>query len=726
MGSQGLIRHFTGTSWTNSPQSGTITTNYLYRVWGTSPSNIFAEFEDIDPESVLGGGDVKYHMGYSNDRVTRSGDKIHMTLAFNPSHLEAVDPVVVGRVRAKQRRKDDLAREKVMGVLIHGDAAFAGQGLVTETLNLSGLKGYRTGGTLHVIVNNQIGFTTNPSDSRSTPYCTDVAKMIQVPIFHVNGDDPEAVAHVVELAMAYHQQFRCDVVIDLMCYRKYGHNETDEPGFTQPLLYKAIAERPSVRELYQRRLISRGVLTADEAQAILSRRNEELERHLEAARRTVSRPMTDAMKGVWRGFLGGQERDAPDPETGVPLEILRDLAERITTVPAGFTPHKNIAKLLETRAAMGRGERPLDWGMAEHLAFGTLLREGTLVRVSGQDSRRGTFSHRHAVLIDYNTGAEYTPLATVPVVGQEQPAQRLFRIYDSMLSEAAVLGFEYGYSLDYPDGLIIWEAQFGDFVNGAQVLIDQFVSSAEDKWDRLSGLTMLLPHGYEGQGPEHSSARYERFLQLCAEDNMQVVYLTTPAQIFHLLRRQVRRPLRKPLIVMSPKSLLRLPAAGSTLEELSRGRFQAILGDEKAKAEAVERVFLCTGKIFYELAEERTKRNDATTAILRIEQLFPLRIEELKAQLSRYKGVREVCFVQEEPANMGALSFLRPRLEGMCRELNLSLRLVSRPESASPATGSHKAHVIEQRALYEEAFTGRAARLRGRRATATSETPLVS
>jgi 2-oxoglutarate dehydrogenase E1 component len=675
--------------------------NVLTNLIGKSASQLFAEFEDIDPESALGGGDVKYHMGYSADYVTPAGDPIHLSLAFNPSHLEAVDPVVLGRVRAKQRRRGDVGHERVAGLLIHGDAAFAGQGLVAETLNLSNLHGYRTGGTVHVVVNNQIGFTTSPEASRSTPYCTDVAKMIEVPIFHVNGEDPEAVAHVVELAMAYRQQFRCDVVIDMLCFRKYGHNESDEPSFTQPLLYQKIAQHPSVREVYARSLIHRGVIQSADVDEIVHRRVQLLEQELKEARARSERPRIPALKGYWSGFQGGPDTAVPDPDTAVPRDVLTRLAARIAHVPEGFTPHAKIARLLAQRAAMGRGEHPIDWGMGEALAFASLLAEGTLIRMSGQDSRRGTFSQRHAVIIDVKTGREHTPLLHLQVDGK----QGEFRIYDSMLSEAAVLGFEYGYSLDYPDGLVLWEAQFGDFVNGAQVLLDQFVSSAEDKWARLSGLVLLLPHGYEGQGPEHSSARVERFLQLCAEDNIQVVYPTTPAQYFHLLRRQVRRPWRKPLVVMTPKSLLRLPQATSSLDELSSGRFAPVLLDPHLRREAAQRIFLCTGKVYFDLVEERSRRGDEHTAILRLEQLYPLRERELQAALRLYPNAQEVCWVQEEPANMGARDFITPRLLPLLGRMRF--RAVSRPENASPATGSHKAHVIEQRTLLEEAFARR-------------------
>jgi 2-oxoglutarate dehydrogenase E1 component len=669
--------------------------NVLVNVLGKSPSDLFAEFEDIDPESMFGGGDVKYHLGFSADRVTRAGHKLHLSLTFNPSHLEAVDPVVVGRVRAKQRRRLDPAREKVVGVLVHGDAAFAGQGLVSEVLNLGSLRGYRTGGTIHIIVNNQIGFTTSPQESRSTPYATDVAKGIQVPIFHVNGDHPEAVAQVVRVAMAYRRQFHCDVIIDMYCYRKYGHNEADEPSFTQPLLYQAIERHPSVRSLYAKQLSDEGLITAADADAMVGREHQKLNEAFTAKR--AGRPRPDFGAGVWQGYRGGPDTMTPDVPTKVSRAVLSEIAERITTLPPGFQPHRVVQKLLATRATMGRGEAPLDWGMAEHLAFGSLVREGYKVRLTGQDSRRGTFSHRHAVILDQKTGDEYVPLQHV------SPSQMACAIYDSPLSEAAVLGFEFGYSIDYPDGLVVWEAQFGDFVNGAQVIIDQFINSSEDKWKRLSGLVMLLPHGFEGQGPEHSSARFERFLEAAAEDNMQVVYPTTPAQFFHLLRRQVVRKWRKPLIVMTPKSLLRLPAARSDLSELAEGHFHRILDDPKPPhRDSVRRIILCTGKIYYELAEERARRNDSTTAIMRIEQLYPISAKELAGALDTYAQAEEVVWVQEEPLNMGAHNFIYVRLLEVAG--HRSVHVVAREESASPATGSYKAHLLEQQRIINQAF----------------------
>ena len=669
--------------------------NMLVNVIGKSPSDVFGEFEDIDPESMFGGGDVKYHLGFSSDRVTRAGDRIHLSLAFNPSHLEAVNPVVAGRVRAKQRRRRDERHERVLGLLIHGDAAFAGQGLVAETLNLSHLPGYKTGGTVHVIVNNQIGFTTLPAAYRSTPYPTDVAKAIQAPILHVNGDDPEAVAEVVRLAMDYRREWKSDVVIDLFCYRKYGHNEGDEPAFTQPILYQKIERHPTARKLYAQRLIGEGLLTQADAEAIVERHHHRFEE--EFARARGPRPMVSAGRGYWAGYLGGPDRDVADADTAVPRERLAAIAERLTTLPEGFNVHPKVQRILKARAAMGTGEQPLDWAMAEALAFGSLVWDGSLVRVSGQDSRRGTFSQRHAAVVDQTTEREYIPLEHV------RDGQGRFVIYDSPLSEAAVLGFEYGYSLDYPDGLVVWEAQFGDFVNGAQVIIDQFIASAEDKWRRLSGLTLLLPHGFEGQGPEHSSARFDRFLELAAEDNLQVCYPSTPAQYFHLLRRQVVRRWRKPLVVLTPKSLLRLPAARSRIEELSEGGFQRVIDDpEPLERSSVKRILFCSGKIYYDLVEERRRRAGGQTAIVRLEQFYPLRDDEVTEVFGRYPSVDEVVWVQEEPANMGARDFLYMRLRARAGER--AVRAVTRPESASPATGSFRAHAIEQQELLRRAF----------------------
>ena len=673
--------------------------------------DLFGQFEDVEPEKAMGGGDVKYHLGFSTDRTDLPGlphgHQMHVSLAFNPSHLEAVDPIVVGRVRAKQTRHGDVEHRRVMGVLVHGDAAFAGQGLVPETMQLSALPGYRTGGTVHLIVNNQVGFTASPAEQRSTPYCTDIAKMLECPIWHVNGEDLDALARVVEIAAEYRAEFASDVVIDLYCYRKYGHNEADEPSFTQPLMYDVIRKKASPVEVYSRHLIEVGVVTPEEVDAMTKRRVGELEAELEAAKASKQRPDAPSMTAMWRGYRGGLLEQPDDADTRVPRQLLENVAAAMTEVPAGFAPHPKIERLLEQRAQMGRGERPIDWATAELLAFGSLLHQGVNVRLSGQDSSRGTFSQRHAIITDVKTGREHL------VLGSLHHDQGQCRVYDSPLSEAGVMGFEFGYSLDYPDALVMWEAQFGDFVNGAQVIIDQFVASSEDKWKRLSGLVLLLPHGYEGQGPEHSSARLERFLELCAEQNIQVVQPTTPAQYFHMLRTQVLRTLRKPLVVMTPKSLLRLPAATSTLDELATGKFHRVLSDELADPEKVTRALFCSGKIYYELLDERARRADASVAIVRIEKLYPWWPQLVSGAIEKYSRLRQVFWVQDEPANMGAATFVGPRMHAVLaglrqhKGLDVAYESISRVESASPATGSHKAHVLEQQQILAAAFTQR-------------------
>ncbi|MCX5744744.1 MAG: 2-oxoglutarate dehydrogenase E1 component [Proteobacteria bacterium] len=663
--------------------------------------DLFGQFEDVEPEKAMGGGDVKYHMGFSSDRVDPLGGHMHISLAFNPSHLEAVDPVVVGRVRAKQVRHRDFEHRRVVGILVHGDAAFAGQGLVPETLQLSGLPGYRTGGTVHVIVNNQVGFTASPAEQRSTPYCTDVAKMLECPIWHVNGEDLDALARVVEIACEYRAQFQSDVVIDIYCFRKYGHNEGDEPSFTQPLMYDRIRGKQSPVEVYSNHLVAEGVVGPEEPLAITKRRILELEAELEAARASKLRPDTPSMMAMWRGYRGGMLEHPDDVDTRVPRELLTQLAEHMTTLPQDFIPHPKIVKLLEQRLQMGKGERLLDWGMAEMLGYASLLAQKVDVRLTGQDSGRGTFSHRHAILTDVKTGREHLTLGGIA------PDQGDCRIYDSSLSEAGVLGFEFGYSLDYPDALVLWEAQFGDFANGAQVIIDQFLTSSEDKWKRLSGLVLLLPHGYEGQGPEHSSARLERFLQSCAEHNIQVCQPTTPAQMFHLLRMQSLRSLRKPLVVMTPKSLLRLPAAASPLEDLATGRFHRVLGDDAADPTKVDRILVCSGKIYFELVEERARRADDRVAIVRCEKLYPWWDSLVAAATTdHFTRATSLVWVQDEPANMGAAQFVTPKLEALLAggRGGISFAMVSRAESASPATGSHKAHVIEQQQILKQAF----------------------
>jgi 2-oxoglutarate dehydrogenase E1 component len=671
--------------------------NVLANVLEKSLKEIFAAFEDESPELSLGRGDVKYHLGYSSDRLTPSGTPIHLTLAFNPSHLEFVNPVVEGRVRAKQDRRGDRDRKTVLPLLIHGDAAVIGQGIVQETVNLSTLRGYTTGGTVHVVINNQIGFTTVWEDARSSRYCTDIFRMLRCPIFHVNGEDPEAVAQVVKLAMDYRQLWGRDVVIDMYCYRRYGHNEADEPRFTQPVMYAAVDQKPSVREVYVKHLVELGNMTEEQAHAIEQSRKQVLEEALDATRGHGFVAPNYAMQGLWAGYVGGADEKCPEVATAVPRERLRDLLLASASVPEDFHVHPKLERLMEQRREMAEGKRALDWGAGEMAAYASLVADGNAVRLSGQDSRRGTFSHRHAVLHDNVTGKLYTPLAFLP------RTKARFEVWDSPLSEAGVLGFEFGYSQDSPDALVLWEAQFGDFCNGAQVIIDQFVCSSEDKWYRLSGLTCLLPHGFEGQGPEHSSARLERWLTLCAEDNMQVCNLTTPAQLFHALRRQVLRPYRKPLIIMSPKSLLRSPAATSTLEELSTGTFKRVIADEEAAPKRVQKVLLCSGKIYYELAAARREAGRKDIAILRVEQLYPLRAELMREALAPYKPGTPVVWVQEEPWNMGAWYYMRARLPELL-EGHFPLECVSRPESASPATGSMGAHKIEQAQVVEAAL----------------------
>jgi 2-oxoglutarate dehydrogenase E1 component len=585
-----------------------------------------------------------------------------------------------------------------MGLLIHGDAAFIGEGIVQECLNLSGLDAYETGGTVHVVINNQIGFTTPPRESRSTTYCTDIAKMLQIPIFHVNGEDPEAVAQVVTLAMDFRSAFGRDVVIDMYAYRRHGHNEGDEPSFTQPVLYRAVAKRPSVRDGYLAHLMQLGDITREEADAIAVKRREHLETELSVARAKDFERQPDWLGGYWKGYCGGPESAVEDIETAVDAELLSILLLRQTEIPDDFQPNPKIRIQLNRRAEMARGERPLDWGTAEAAAFASLLNQGVPVRMTGQDVARGTFAHRHAVIFDVNDGRTYTPLAHL------SPKQPRVQLYNSPLSEAGVMSFEWGYSLDLPEGLIIWEAQFGDFCNAAQVIIDQFLVSAEDKWKRLSGLVLLLPHGFEGQGPEHSSARLERFLMLAAEDNIQVAQVTTPAQYFHLLRRQVLRPWRKPLVVFSPKSLLRHPLATSSIEDLATGRLDRVLPDpEEVVGPTVQRVLLCTGKIYYELLKHRQDLGRKDVAIIRIEQLYPFPKKALASALEAYSAGTRVLWVQEEPENMGAWPFLRLRF-GERLFGRHPLVGVSREESASPATGSASSHRLEQQELIDRAF----------------------
>ncbi len=676
--------------------------NVLANIMGKNPRDIFHEFEDSDPQLQLGRGDVKYHLGYSSEWTAANGHKLHLSLCFNPSHLEFVNPVALGRLRAKQDRAKDQAREKGLTLLIHGDAAFAGEGIIQEILNMSELAGYHTGGTLHVVLNNQIGFTTSPHEGRSTTYATDVAKMLQIPIFHVNGEDPEAVAAVVNLAMDFRMQFKRDVVIDMYGYRRRGHNEGDEPSFTQPLLYRTIERRKSVREGYLEHLLKLGGVTREEADRIAAKRTEQLEEELSEARRKEYIRTQEGPSRVWKGFQGGPESGAKDVETGLPAARLTELMDKLTTLPPGFHPHPKIEKILEQRRLAGRGERGLDWATAEALALASLSTEGYRIRMSGQDAQRGTFSQRHAVLHDILDGKTHMPLQHVT------ENQGPLEIYNSPLTENGVLGFEYGYSLDTPKGLILWEAQFGDFVNVAQPIIDQFIASAEEKWRRLSGLVMLLPHGFEGMGPEHSSARLERFLAMAAEDNFQVMNLSTPAQYFHALRRQMLRPWRKPMIIMTPKSLLRLPAAVSPLEDLVSKGFQRILPDQTAGADKVKIVLMCSGKLYYELNEEREKQKREDVAILRIEQLYPLYPQTLTQALSPFPEGTPVTWVQEEPENMGAWRYLRIRFGERLLGRH-PFQGVHRPASSTPATGSASSHKLEQKQLIAKAFGERSA-----------------
>jgi 2-oxoglutarate dehydrogenase E1 component len=673
--------------------------NVLANILDKSYALIFSEFEEnVIPEQYGGGGDVKYHKGYSSDHVGHDGSVVHLSLTANPSHLEAVDPVVEGRARAKQRRRGDTEhRRNVLPLLIHGDAAFAGQGLVAETLNLSALEGYRTGGTVHIVVNNQIGFTTTPGEARSTVYCTDVAKMIEAPIFHVNGDDPEAVVFVAELALRFRQEFGRDAVVDMVCYRRHGHNEGDEPAFTQPMLYQKIKSHPSVRRQYTQQLLASGDISPEIEQRVAAALKDQLQRALEEVRRGPPEPAPERVDSAWVG-LRQPYADAP-VETAVPHEALLQVARALCTVPDGFELHPKVARQLPGRLAAVEGGN-LDWALAEALAFGSLLLEGTPVRLSGQDSARGTFSHRHAVWQDLRTQIEHVPLNHIAPASD----QAHFCVYNSMLSEAAVLGFDYGYSLVEPNMLILWEAQFGDFANGAQVIIDQFLVGGQAKWQRYSGLVLLLPHGYEGQGPEHSNAYLERYLAACAEENLQVCYPTTPAQYFHLLRRQVKRPFRRPLVVMAPKSLLRHPKVVSPVEALTEGSFAEILDDPRPGATGDQRLVLCSGKLYYDLEQRREEQGLDRVALVRIEQLYPFCGARMAQIADRHRDARQLVWAQEEPANRGAWTFVRPHLQAHFPDL--TPRYVGRPASASPATGSLRAHREQQQQIVTEALEG--------------------
>ncbi|MDP5240442.1 2-oxoglutarate dehydrogenase E1 component [Uliginosibacterium sp. 31-16] len=674
--------------------------NVLVNVLGKAPKMLFEEFEGKHA-SDLSAGDVKYHMGFSSD-VSTAGGPVHLTLAFNPSHLEIVNPVVQGSVYARQKRRGDDSKSQVVPLLIHGDAAVAGQGINQELLNFSQTRGYGTGGAVHLVINNQIGFTTSdPRDSRSSIYCTDIFKMGECPIFHVNADDPEAVALACQLAIEFRQTFKKDVVVDLLCFRKLGHNEQDEPMVTQPLMYKKIAQHPGTRKLYADKLVGQGVCTSDEPDKMIAEYREHLDRG-ELLYNPVLSGHSRKFAQDWTPFVKKDYTD--EAQTGVPMAELKRLSKRLTDLPQGFTLHSRVANIIEARKAMGDGTQPLDWGMAENLAYASLVAQGYGVRISGQDCGRGTFFHRHAVLHDQNRerwdDGSHVPLANI------QPDQAPFVVIDSVLSESGILGFEYGYATAEPNQLVVWEAQFGDFGNCAQVVIDQFIASGEAKWGRQAGITMLLPHGYEGQGPEHSSGRLERYMQLCAENNWQVCVPSTPAQIFHLLRRQMVRPLRKPLVVMTPKSLLRHKDAISSLDELANGQFQTVIGEtDKLDAKKVKRVVVCSGKLYYELLAERRSKEIKDTAIVRLEQLYPFPNDAFAAELAKYPNAKDVVWCQEEPRNQGAWYWIASR-QHLARSMGSkhTLYLVSRPASASPAVGYYAVHNAQQRDVVEGAF----------------------
>jgi 2-oxoglutarate dehydrogenase E1 component len=672
--------------------------NVLVNTLGKMPADLFAEFEGKHADD-LPAGDVKYHNGFSSD-VSTPGGPVHLSLAFNPSHLEIVNPVVEGSVRARQERRGDGDGSQVLPILVHGDAAFAGQGVVMETLNLAQTRGYGTGGTIHIVINNQIGFTTSdPRDSRSTSYCSDVVKMIEAPVLHVNGDDPEAVVLATQIAMDYRQEFKKDIVIDIICFRKLGHNEQDTPAMTQPLMYKKIGQHPGTRALYAEKLVTQKTLAPEVPDEMVK-----VFRAAMDAGRTTADPVLTNYKSKyavdWSPYLNRKWTDHAD--TAVPLAELKRLAERLTTIPSNFKPHPLVEKVINDRRAMGEGKVAVDWGMAEHLAFASLVASGYPVRITGQDSGRGTFTHRHAVLHDQNrekwNEGTYIPLQNV------SDKQAPFTVIDSVLSEEAVLGFEYGYSTAEPNALVIWEAQFGDFVNGAQVVIDQFISSGEVKWGRQSGLTMMLPHGHEGQGPEHSSARLERFLQLAADNNMQITQPTTAAQIFHLLRRQMIRLFRKPLVIMTPKSLLRHKDAASDLSEFAKGEFQTVIGEiHPIDNGKIKRVVACSGKVYFELVAARKERSADDVAIIRLEQLYPFPHKALAAELKKYPNLAEIMWVQDEPQNQGSWFYVQHHLlENMAEGQKLGYS--GRPAAASPAVGYYAKHIERQKQLVDGAF----------------------
>ncbi|MEZ5492055.1 MAG: 2-oxoglutarate dehydrogenase E1 component [Gammaproteobacteria bacterium] len=667
--------------------------NVLVNILGKNPSDLFDEFEG--KAVYQNSGDVKYHQGFSSNIMTAGGE-VHLAMAFNPSHLEIVAPVVEGSVRARQTRRKDPIGDTVLPIIIHGDAAFAGQGVVMETFQMSRTRAYSTGGTVHIIVNNQVGFTTSrQEDARSTEYCTDVAKMVQAPIFHVNADDPEAVLFITQLALDFRYQFKKDVVIDLVCYRRRGHNETDEPSGTQPLMYRAVKQHKSTRTIYEEKLIAEGMVSEEEADRLSNSYRSALDTGEHVVKSLVKEPSVELFVD-WSPYIG--HGWSPHYNTTISLDTLKGLARKLVSVPDGFTLQRQVKRVMDDRAKMAAGELPVDWGFAETLAYASILTSGNQVRITGQDVRRGTFSHRHAVLHDQKKGDSYTPLENLA------PDAMRFFIYDSLLSEEAVLAFEYGYATTTPNALVIWEAQFGDFANSAQVVIDQFITSGEHKWMRLCGLTLLLPHGYEGQGPEHSSARLERFLQLCAEHNIQVCLPTTSAQVFHMLRKQVLCPLRKPLVVMSPKSLLRHKEATSTLEEFAEGSFRVILDEtDDLNKEEITRVILCSGKVYYELRQARRERNISNIAIIRLEQLYPFPEEDLHSCLTEYVNTKEIFWCQEEPMNQGAWYASQHHMRRVIDQINpaLVLQYAGREASAAAAAGYHALHVKQQQEFIE-------------------------
>jgi len=671
--------------------------NVLVNIMGKNPAHLFQEFEGVYDNSGTSRGDVKYHQGFSSDMKTPGGT-VHLALAFNPSHLEIVNPVVEGSVRARQHRRRDITGSQVLPVLIHGDAAFAGQGVVMETLNMSQARGFTTGGTVHIIINNQIGFTTsNPLDVRSTMYCTEVARMIQAPIFHVNGDDPEAVVYVTQMALDYRQQFNRDVVIDMVCYRRHGHNEADEPAVTQPVMYQKIRAHDTTVSLYAQQLLDEGVLAEDAAATMLDDYRSMLDEG-KLVSRELSEDVEKEFAVDWSPYQNVHW--SHETKTSIALKTIKQIADKLTSVPEDFELHSRAAKIMDDRRKMAAGKMPVDWGFAENLAYAGLLLDGFSIRLSGQDSGRGTFFHRHAVFHNQKQREAYVPLSNL---GEDQAH---FRVIDSLLSEEAVLGFEYGYATASPDQLVIWEAQFGDFANGAQVVIDQFISAGEVKWGRLCGLVMMLPHGYDGQGPEHSSARLERYLQLCAGDNMQVVYPTTPAQMFHMLRRQVLRPYRKPLIIMSPKSLLRHKLSVSTLEDLSKGKFETVIDEvDTINPAQVKRVVVCSGKVYFDLLERRREREITDVAIVRLEQLYPLPEERLAEVLGGYNKATEIVWCQEEPKNQGAWYFLHSRLRNRATAKQ-RVFYAGRAEYAAPAEGLLYSHKAAQAELVDTALRG--------------------